>query len=189
MFTTSNPRSGFRAGLLAAAGALALSACSLSPGGSPQEGIGFREARFVEMSAAREWRKCRDEAIELDRQARKEGAPARYLASARLIEKCEAEAGPEAAKVAEEERMRAYALGVQNHLKGGDIAKARDGLAKLKASYPRADLYYADGSSFIDTMEVLLGIKDRTAIGEIVTVNVGEELQAEIRRAHYWKRN
>jgi hypothetical protein len=189
MSTIPNIRAGVRAGLLAAAGALTLSACSLYTGGAPQEGIGFREARFVEMSAAREWRKCRDEALELDRQARKDGSPARYLASARLIEKCEAEAGPEAAKVAEDERMRAYALAVQNHLKGGDIAKARDGLAKLKAAYPRADLYYADGSSFVDTMEVLLGVKDRSAVGEIVTVNIGEELQAEIRRANYWKRN
>ncbi|MBM3952984.1 MAG: hypothetical protein FJ311_16240 [Rhodospirillales bacterium] len=189
MLTTTKSRPSLRAGLLAAVGALTLSACSLYTGGAPQEGIGFREARFVEMSAAREWRKCRDEALELDRQARKDISPARYLASARLIEKCEAEAGPEAAKVAEDERMRAYALAVQNHLKGGDIAKAREGLAKLKTAYPRADLYYADGSSFTDTMDILLGIKDRSAIGEIVTVNVGEELQAEIRRAHYWKRN
>ena len=36
----------------------------------PPRGIGFREARFSEITAMREYRACRDEAVELDRQAR-----------------------------------------------------------------------------------------------------------------------
>jgi len=60
-----------RKGVLAAAlAALALSACSMTTGGGLPEGIGFREARFAEISAAREWRACRDEALALDAQAR-----------------------------------------------------------------------------------------------------------------------
>lgn len=185
--TNGRPRLG--AGVLALAGALAASACTLTAEGTPAEGIGFREARFAEISAIRDWRACRDEALDLDRQARKEAAPARYLASAKLLEKCEADLGGEAAKVALDERMRAYALSVQNNLKGGDVPRARENLARFRQAFPDSDLYYADGSSFIDTMEILLGLKDRSALAQFAVLNVGDELKAELRRAHYWKRN
>ncbi len=179
-----------RKGILTAAfAALALSACSMTTSGGLPEGIGFREARFAEISAAREWRACRDEALALDAQARQGDGGARYLASARLIEKCESGLGPEHAQVAQEERMRAYALAVQNHLKGGDVAAARAGLEKFKSAFAGADLYYADSSSFSETMEILLGLRDRTAAGEYSVVNASATLKAELRRARYWKNN
>ena len=65
--------------VLTLAGVIVLSACSMT-GGQLQEGIGFREARFTEISTIREWRNCRDEAIELDRQARQEASPALAIA-------------------------------------------------------------------------------------------------------------
>ncbi len=107
-----------------------LGACSMNgaTSGGPDSGIGFREARFSEIAAMREYRGCRDEALALDAQARQTGSAAQYLQSAKLIAKCDAALGPEMAGVAAEERMRAYALGVQNRLKGGDVAGARAGL-------------------------------------------------------------
>src|SRR4051812_24589582 len=78
----------------------AVAACSLPGGGG--EGIGFREARFNEISAIRDWQSCRDEAVNLDRQAREEGSAARYLASARLLEKCESDVGSGAKVTADE---------------------------------------------------------------------------------------
>ena len=57
------------------------------------EGIGYRESRFAEISAMSSYRKCRHQALDLDKQARKERTPSRYLASARLIDKCESELG------------------------------------------------------------------------------------------------
>ena len=184
-------RQGFCGGraLFALAAATALSACSAFGGGSSSEGIGFREARFVKVESAKEYRACKDDALELDRQAREEGSPARYLASARLLEKCEAGLGSQVAYLPDEERMRAYGLVVQNYLRGGDLAKARATLDKLRDAFPESDLYYADGSSFTETMALLLSPKKREAVGEFSVVNVDKKLKSELRRVRYWKHN
>jgi hypothetical protein len=168
-----------------------LGACSMNGVGSggPDTGIGFREARFTEIAAMREYRSCRDEAVALDTQARKTGSQAQYLQSAKLIAKCDTALGPEMAGVAVEERMRAYALGVQNRLKGGDVAGARAGLETFKSAYGGHDLYYPDGTSFTETMELVLGLRDRTAVGQFSIANVNGDLKAELRRARYWKRH
>ncbi len=85
--------------------------------------------------------------------------------------------------------MRAYALGIQNYLKGGDIARSRANLETFQATFAGRDLYYPDGSSFVETMEVLLGLRDRTAVGEFSMLNVNGDLKAELRRVRYWKQN
>jgi len=163
-----------------------LSACqSMS---LPQaEGIGYREARFVEISAMHKWRKCRDDALVLDKQARAQGSPAKYLASADLITSCEADVGPDAAQVAEDERMHAYAISIEDYLKGGDISKARTNLKNFKTHFSGQDLYLTDGSSFIQSMEILLGLKSHTAAGEFALANINAEMKSELRRANYWQ--
>ena len=171
--------------MVVAAGAL--SACVTNPMAVREGGIAFREARFAEITAMREYRACRDEALVMDEQARQGGVPARYLASARLLERCEAELGPEAANLAPEERMRAYALSIQNYLKGGDIARAQINLETFKSAFAGHDLYFADGSSFTETMEVLLGLRDRSAVGQFSVLNVDGALKGELRRANYWR--
>ena len=115
---------------------LLLTACNMHINEAYKDGIGYREARYAEISAMREYRQCRDQALELDTKAREEGSTARYLASARLIEICEAEVGPSAAKTGEEERMRAYGLSIQNYLKGGDVAKARIVCSDIRRTAP-----------------------------------------------------
>jgi hypothetical protein len=168
---------------------LFLSACNMGTAEALRDGIGYREARFAEISAMREYRNCRDGALDLDTKAREEGSAARYLTSARLIEKCEAELGLTTAKVAQDERMHAYALSIQNFFKGGDVAQARQNLEKFKKGFPDKDLYFADGSSFIETMEVLLGLSDRSSIGQFSVANINQALKAELRRIRYWKKN
>ena len=154
----------------------------------PTENIGYREARFAEIEAARNFRRCRDDALALDRQARTDAAPAGYLASAALLERCESDVGP-GVRVAAEERLRAGALAVQNRLKGGDIAGARDGLARLKKAFPDQDLYDPESRSFFDTMEVLLGLREETALGAFSSANVSATVKNELRRARHWQRN
>ena len=166
-----------------------LSACNMHTNQVLVDGIGYRETRFAEISAMREYRQCRDDALKLDTQARKEGSSARYLSSARLIEKCEADVTASAAKASVNERMKAYALSIQNYFKGGDIAKAQQNLENLKTAFPEKDLYFADGSSFIETYEVLIGMKDRSSIGQFSAVNVNQSLKAELRRVRYWTKN
>lgn len=191
---TSHLRNSLKTTARAALPALALGllgACSMNgqSSGGPDSGIGFREARFAEISAMREYRSCRDEALELDRQARSRGSSAQYLASAKLIAKCESALGPEMAGIAREERMRAYALVIQNRLKGGDIAGARAGLEKFKSAFAGSDLYFADGTSFAETMELVLGLREPTDVGEFSLANVNGALKSELRRARYWKRH
>ncbi len=174
--------------LLIGAGLALLAGCSTDKATFDPGGIGFHEARYAEISAMRDFRSCFDEALKLDSQARGGGDLGRYLASARVSEGCEADLGPDANGVSQEERMRAYGLTVQNYLKGGDAVSARRNLDRFRQAFPDNDLYYADGSSFIATMEVLLGQRDTKAFGQFAVLNVSGSLKDEMRRMHYWKR-
>lgn len=176
-------------GGVAAALLLSLSACVTQGLQTPVEGIGFREARFEEISAMRSYRGCREAALKLDTQARKSGETGRYIASARMLENCEADLGAEAAEVARDERMQAYALSIQNYLKGGDMEKAATNFERFRKAFPGKDLYYTDGSSFIETMEVLLNRKQASDFTQFSNLNVRVELKDEMRRVRYWKRN
>jgi hypothetical protein len=178
-----------RAGLALAATLPVLIAGCANYDSSPTDGIGFREARYNEMAAAKTFRDCRDEAVDLDRQARQSGSTAKYLASARMLEACEAEVGPDVAVLAEDERMRGYALSIQNYFKGGDVATARANLQLFESRFAGQDLYYPDGSSFTETMEILLGMRDRTDMGAMAMINVSQDVRSELRRARHWKQN
>ena len=170
------------------AGCLGLAACAPGTATIP-EGIGFRQARFEEISAMRAFRSCRDEGLELDRQASQGGKPGAYLAAARVLEKCEQDLGPNARTVAVEERMRAYAVGIADTLKGGDAAQARQMLANFKTTFTGSDLYWPDGSSFVDSMELLLGQQPENAAGSLAANNAAPGLRSELRRIYYWARN
>ena len=174
-------------GLVGLAAMLALSACQTDMG--PAEGIGFREARFQEISAMEGYRTCVDDAVKLDTDAREKASPGGYLASARLIEKCEAELGPEAAHVAVEERMRAYALGIVNYAKGGDLARAQENLGRFQQSFPGYDLYLPNGASFIDTMALLTGRRSVPDSYELSMLHIGPDVGAELERLKFWKKN
>tara|TARA_A100001388_G_scaffold187984_1_gene141284 strand:+ start:2239 stop:2805 length:567 start_codon:yes stop_codon:yes gene_type:complete len=155
--------------------------------GGPTGGIDFKRDNYARAEAIRKWRSCRDSAVALDSQARKSGDVAKYRASAKLLAKCEAELGPEAASAAQDERFRAYAISVQNNLKAGDIAAAREGLSKLRQGFPDKDLYLADGASFIESIEVLTGKTSRESVNDFPMRNVSRELKKELRRIRYWK--
>jgi len=178
-----------RKGALLGVSLFALSACVMNQQANPAEGIGFREARFNEINAMREYRSCRDEAIVLDERARATGSSAQYLASATLLEKCESNLGPDSANQATEERMRAYALSIQNYIKGGETAKAAKNLERFRKAYPNQDLYLKGDVSFIETMQVLLGQRETWEYGRFATLNVSDELKSEMRRVRYWKQN
>jgi hypothetical protein len=177
-----------RAILLVLGAAMALSACQTNLLGqsASREGIDFRVNRNTEIMAARSWRDCRDAAMVLDSQARKSASTAKYAASARALQTCDA--GLQNADVIDEqERMQANALAVQNHLKSGNIAVARDALDKFKSAFVGQDLYYPDGSSFVSTMEVLVSLKPKHTVGSYSVANVNDAVKAEIRRMNYWK--
>ena len=169
-------------------GALLLSACVTSSP-APGEGIGFREARFQEISAMQTYRVCVDDAMKVDAEARTKGSPGAYLAAARLFEKCEAELGTEVAGVAQEERMRAYAVGIIDYVKGGDLARAQANLGKFEQAFADYDLYLPNGASFIDTMDLLTGRRPVPNSYDISMLNVSRDLGSELERVRFWKRN
>lgn len=185
----TEPSTPLRRFLFATLAVAVLGACTLNSQKPTEEGIGFRTQRFEDIAAMREYRSCVADAVELDRQAYATRATAKYLASARLLESCEAQLGVAAAGVAPDERMQAYGLAVQNYIKGGDIDKARASLNRFEAAFAGQDLYYADGSSFIDTMGALLGRYDGTDFGRFSTLNVNADLKSEMRRVSYWSKN
>ena len=168
---------------------LAVTACSTQPKLPDFGSIDFRETRYQDVAALRDFRDCRDQAVELDNQARVSGDPARYLSSAELLERCDQDLGPDAAVIPEDERMRAHGLGIQNYIKGGDAGAARRRLERFKQLYPGRDLYYADGSSFRSTMELLLGQREQRDFGRYSMLNVSTALKDEMRRIQYWKHN
>ena len=177
-----------RRSVLMATAAMALAACTVTTG-DQYPAIGSRVANFENITAVREYRQCNADAIAMDQSARQDNAPARYIKSAELIAKCEAALGEKSSLVPVEERMRNYALGVQNNFKGGDVVQARTNLEKFKSTFADKDLYYADGSSFMDTMEILLGLRDYTALGQFSVANVNGVVKSELRRVRYWKAN
>jgi hypothetical protein len=168
---------------------LAAAACSTEPKMPDFGGIDFRETRYQDVAALRDFRDCRDQAVELDSQARTSGDPARYLSSAELLERCDRDLGPDASVVPEDERMRAHGLAIQNYIKGGDGGAARRELERFKQLFPGKDLYYADGASFRTTMEVLLGQHEERDFGRYSMLNVSTALKGEMRRIQYWKHN
>lgn len=180
-------RSKLATGLMLGAGLALLAGCSTDKATFDPGGINFHEARYAEVSAMRDFRTCLDQALEMDSQARTSGDKGRYLASARVLEGCESNLGPEANGISQEERMRAYGLTIQNYLKGGDAVSARRNLDRFRQSFPSQDLYYADGSSYLETMEVLLGQRDTKEFGQFAVLNVSGSLKDEMRRMHHWK--
>ncbi len=170
--------------LIVAALAL-LSGCNSLP--TQSDGIGYRNARFESITAVRDYRACRDEALTLDKQARHSGAAGQYHQSAALLEKCEAQLGPGQVEISTDERMHAYALSIQNYLKAGDVEKARQNFQKFNEQFTDQDLYFADGTSYRETFRALLGPVSESEYGRYSLLNANTTLKAEMRRVNHWK--
>ena len=183
---SSSPTTWRRLGILPGA-ALLLGACSLTGGSEPLPDLSFRESRFEQMQAIKAFESCRDEGVALDGQARSRASAGAFLNSARVLDGCGGELDAAASAVPKPERMRVHALAVLNYFKGGDVEMARRAFENFKATYPDTDLYLGDGSSFVETTEVLLGRADPITFGQFAALNVNGRVKSEIRRLNHWK--
>ncbi len=165
-----------------------LSGCVTAQQSPTDEGIGYRQARFQQVQQIRAYRECRDHGVEVDRRARTAARAGGYLASARILEGCETDLGSGAATLAVEERMRAFGLAVQNRLKGGDVQGARAALDRFREGFTGRDLYFEDGTSFLDTMEALLAAGGDGGRAPPSTANLPTALKDELRRVAEWRR-
>lgn len=167
--------------------AAGLSACQLNGATNPVDTAGFREARYNQVVGIRAFQDCRTQGLELDQQARARGSAGAYLNSARVLASCESSLTPGAPGISGDERLRVSALSTLNYLRGGDVEKSRQSLNQLQKTFPDSDLYYADGASFLATMETLLGRNNPTSFGQFAALNVNEATKREMRRVIYWK--
>lgn len=166
---------------------LALSACNLNGSSNPIDEAGFRQTRYQEMMRIDGFEACREEALTMDRQARGRDSKGAYITSATIMEKCVADLGGKTRGVPEAERMRLGALTTLNYLKGGDAEKARQSLGVFRANFPERDLYFSDGSSFVQTAELLLDRTENVSFGAFATMNVNSDVKNEMRRMTHWK--
>jgi len=166
---------------------LTLAACNMNQTANPLPDTGFREARFEQMQKLQAFRGCRDEALQLDTQARSRGSAPAFLTSAQVLDKCVSDLGPAAKSVPADERMRLQAMSVVNYFRGGDVEMARRQFERFKANRPEHDLYFAGGTSFIATAEALLGRTEEQTFGQFMALNVTDEVKSEMRRLNHWK--
>jgi len=176
----------FKAATLGAS-LLALAACNMNQTTNPLAEASFREARFEEMQKLQSFRTCRDQALQMDSDARARGSAAAFLTSARVLDKCNADLGTAAKSVAANERMRLHALSVVNFFKGGDVEMARRQFDGFKSAWPEHDLYFSGGTSFVATAEALLGRTEPQTFGQFLALNVTDEVKSEMRRINHWK--
>lgn len=136
---------------------LGLGACTLNGQTNPLESASFREGRYEQMKKIQDFETCQVEALELDKQARARGSAGTYLASAKVLASCNRNLGTAAKGIQINRQMRLAALSITNYFRGGDVEQARISFEIFQQSYPSHDLYFADGSSFVETTEALLG--------------------------------
>ena len=114
-----------------------VSGCNVTMSGmqSTGEGIGYRQARFVEMNEMKAWRHCQEQALKLDETARSNGSASQYLASAKALKLCETSVSSQTAGINIQERMRSIAVASLNFLRGGNIEEARSTFEDFKTHF------------------------------------------------------
>lgn len=139
--------------------------------------------------AAQAFHQCRDEALALDERARSAAAAALYREASERAAKCEIELGRNTAAVPLQERMSLAAIALLDAVKGGDGAAAQDQLRRFKARFAGQDLALADGSSFLDTIELIVSGPEGDIGRRHAQRSVSPAVRRELLRARYWARN
>ena len=84
--------------------------------------------------------------------------------------------------------MRTYALAIQNHLKSGDPRAAKQSLAKFQSAFKGRDLIFADGGSFLESMETVLAAAHPEDTKDMERRDIGRTIRVEVRRLQRWHR-
>ena len=171
----------------------ALSACnpaSLS-GATSAEVVDFHQMRLGDLQTINDFESCVEDGISRDSMARDNGDPAQFLSSAEILEGCEYHVINAAHLVPEDQRMKVYALSIQNYFIGGNVAKAKTNLEKFRTTFHGKDLIYADGTSFTDTYDVLFSYthNDKKSLLNLASMNAKPSVKDEVRRVWYWENN
>lgn len=135
-----------------------------------------------------EFAECRRGALAMDASATSNRSSAQFVAAARQMQHCVEEERERDAEAASQQLLQLHAQSILAFIKGGDAPAARAALIDFQASYPARDLYFADNTSVVDTLSVLLGTTPTDAeAGDLL--NVAPLVSSEIRRIDYWQSN
>jgi hypothetical protein len=131
---------------------------------------------------------CHAGAMTRSRLAATESTAALYYSAARAMDNCLTDVTDNDV-LDSPIAMQAQALATMDFIKAGDLASASTSLAEFEYRYPDLDLYFADGSSFVESAGLLLGeyVQRDVAAGSLL--NVGKKLKSELRRVDYWQQH
>ena len=175
--------------LLFISAATLLAACQTSSSFRSVEHIDFRADRYDELRLVADFNECKNEGLELDRKAQESKDFSLHLASAEKLLSCHYELGGDLTLVDQEQNMKVVALSAQNFVKGGSIDRARTASEVFDLSFGGRDLLYPDGSSFKQTMNVILDDSENLNQFALASTNARPKLKKEIRRAWHWMVN
>ena len=89
--------------------------------------------------------------------------------------------------ITQDQRMKNYALSIQNYLKSGRLKVASLKLEDFKNKFDR-DLIYSDGSSFIKNTEAILDIANEKKGLDLEMNNSNRKIKSELKRIWYWSK-
>lgn len=179
--------------LLTSALLLALAACNTHSNAPEPLFSGPTPAERAEAAAAERamgvrnaFTDCRTEGLLMLSHASEQANNGQYQRAGLIFADCLDEPGV-AAEVAAEDRLRVLALATLSQLKAGDLESARELHARMESEFSSQDLYFADGTSFTESLDMLLGDSSDSDAAVFSTANVGAALKGEMRRVRYWQ--
>ncbi|MBA55691.1 MAG: hypothetical protein CMK89_14645 [Pseudomonadales bacterium] len=128
---------------------------------------------------------CREQAYDMDASAREQQSAAQYQTAAGLFQHCVETFSDHHQVVAAEDMLVLQAMSVMDYLKAGNVESAREQLKLLRMAFPHHDLYLSDGSSFVDSMLLLLEFSSEESRRHQL-LNTNRTLAMEFKRREYW---
>lgn len=107
--------------------------------------------------------------------------------AAKVAEQCLTELDAAPNSISQQQAMRLHALSVYAYLAAGDAERATVQLQTLELQYPHHDLYLADGSSFVQSLQLLLGEVAISQANPQSLLNASATVKQEIQRIQYWQ--
>lgn len=85
--------------------------------------------------------------------------------------------------------MKLHIQATVDFIKAGELVRAQETLAQFKADYPNKDLYLSNGSSLLDSLDLILGNVDKSLAAKDSLLNAHPVLKGEYRRQQFWEVN
>ena len=141
-------------------------------------------------SLYRTYNKCIDNGKNFDELASKRNTAANslYNKSAKILTDCEILIKENPYVIDENERMKNFALTIQNYIKAGNLIQASINFKDFQDTFNN-DLIYDDGSSFSENISSILEYKNANISSKFALINNSKIIRTEMKRINYWSKN